>query len=341
MPDPYTRPTALRAARLTRPETRRRGWTRPHRGVLTWGALDLAAPLTRIQAAAEAEPDVPLGTWAAAYLHGATALDGTELDGQSHQPVVFCPGATGRRRPRPGLVPLRSTVAADDVIDVRGIPVTSPLRTAFDLGRTAPDLDTAVADLDALLRATGLPVVALAEYTRQRPRWKGVPLLRAALPLLDPRARSRPESRMRVVWVRDAGLPRPEVNVPVHGLPDGWLLGLPDLLDPATGLVGEYDGAGHRTPEQHGADNIREETFERHGLTVVRAVWRDVLTRNGLARRLRSGYEEARHARRRAWYVPPSRRGQATAIAAFRPTRRAACPAERREGSSRDGANTG
>ncbi|MFP5333906.1 MAG: hypothetical protein ACLGIV_01205 [Actinomycetes bacterium] len=281
-------------------------WLHPHRGVTQSALLDRAAAGTRILAASAALSGVPLATWAAAYVHGATALDGLADDGRTELPVVFCPGRSGARGRRPGLEPLRSLLADDDVTTVHGLPVTSPLRTAFDLGRTAPDLDTAVADVDAVLRATRTPVAELSAYAQERPGWKGVPLLRAALPLLDPRARSRPESRMRVVWVRDAGLPRPQVNVETRSQQDGVLLGIPDLLDLETGLVGEYDGAGHRETRQHGADNVREETFEEHGLTVVRAIWDDVRRRQGLARRLRSGHARARRQQRRTWYVPPS-----------------------------------
>lgn len=281
-------------------------WLHPHRGVTRSALLDPAAALTRVLSAAAALPGVPLGTWAAAYLHGATALDGLALDGHTELPVVFCPGRSGARARRAGLEPLRSLLEHDDVVTVRGVPVTSPVRTAFDLGRTATDVYSAVADVDAVLRATRTSVETLCDYTSARPGWKGVPLLREALPLLDPRARSRPESRMRVVWMLDAGLARPEVNVETRSTTDGVLLGIPDLLDPETGLVGEYDGSGHREQEQHGADNIREEGLEDAGMTVVRGVWKDVLRRHGLARRLRSGFDRARRAQRRTWYVPPS-----------------------------------
>jgi hypothetical protein len=301
-----TRPWRLgTVAEVSPAELRGPLWTRPHRGVAAWFGLDADAPLARVEAAAEAARDLPLGTWAAAFVLGATDVDGVALDGETHLPVVFCPGTSGARRRRPGLEPLRSPLDADDVTQARGIAVTAAARTAFDLGRTAPDLDTAVADVDALLRATGLTVPALEEYAARRPGWKGVPLLRAALPLLDPRSRSRPESRMRVVWVRDAGLPRPQVNVPVLG-DHGWTLGEPDLLDVDSGLVAEYDGSHHRRLRQHGADNVREETFERVRMTVVRATWPDVLERRGLARRLRVGHATARQMPRGAWYVPPS-----------------------------------
>ena len=97
-----------------------------------------------------------------------------------------------------------------------------------------------------------------------------MPTLRRALPLVDPRAASLGESRLRLLWVLDAGLPAPAVNAAVTTI-DGRLLGIADLLDPDAGLVGEYDGAVHRDLWQHTRDDAREEWLESAGLVVVRA----------------------------------------------------------------------
>jgi hypothetical protein len=72
-----------------------------------------------------------------------------------------------------------------------------------------------------------------------------------------------------MLWMLQAGLPRPEVNVPVHDI-EGHLLGIPDLLDGEAGVVVEYDGADHRRLARHTTDNLREELLENHGLIVVR-----------------------------------------------------------------------
>ena len=70
---------------------------------------------------------------------------------------------------------------------------------------------------------------------------------------------------MRLVWMLDAGLPRPLCNRLVYDL-DGTVLGKPDLLDPELGVVGEYNGAAHRSRERHRRDTARLETFRRCGL---------------------------------------------------------------------------
>ena len=179
--------------------------------------------------------------------------------------------------------------------------VTGPERTCFELIRRGP-LEEAVVAVDAMLRAKSVTMDGMAGYIAGKTGWNGVPLAREALRLADPRAASCPESRLRVCWVTEAGLPRPDVNVPVHSS-DGWFLGVPDLPDPATGLVGEYDGAHHRRLKQHSDDNVREERMEASGLTVVRATAIDLRSRwRELRDRLRQGRGNAR------WRTPVIRR---------------------------------
>jgi hypothetical protein len=100
--------------------------------------------------------------------------------------------------------------------------------------------------------------------------WNGVKQARKALALAVTGSRSPPETRLRLVWVLEAGLPTLLVNQPVFSL-EGQLLGYPDGLDPDTGCVLEYDGEDHRDLQHHTSDNDREELFEDHGLTVMRA----------------------------------------------------------------------
>ncbi len=117
-------------------------------------------------------------------------------------------------------------------------------------------------------------------YIVARSGWKGVPVVRQAIDLADGRSASPQESRLRVFWMLDVGLPRPLVNWPVYDA-DGHLLGIADLLDVEAGLVAEYDGSEHRGLKRHTDDNAREEGFERVGLTVVRATSLDLGRRQG------------------------------------------------------------
>lgn len=288
----------------TRHELGKAPWLRPHRGVVVWGEQDMQAPAIRISCASEAVGGAPIGTWAAAFLHGSRDFDGGRGIG-TLEPVVFCTGLSGTKRSRPGLVPLRSTLAADDVVEVAGFAVTSPVRTAFDLARTADSLHEAVAAVDCLLRVQPrvLTVDQLADYVESHAGSRGVRQVRACIPLLSPLARSRPESVFRVIWQLEADLPKPVVNPRLVTAGAGRLLGYPDLLDPETGLVGEYDGAHHRDIDQHSRDNVREEAFEDAGLTVVRATAVDLRRRAALVTRLRRGYDRAARQATRSWLV--------------------------------------
>lgn len=229
--------------------------------------------------------------WAAAHLWGAVDLDGERHDGGSLPVPITVPRHVVCRRHRAVEV-FRSTCQAEDV-DVRsGIPVTSAVRTAFDLARLADDIREAVAQVDALLRAVPLELEQIAEYVERHRRSRGVPQARRVLTLASSRARSCQESRMRMMWVLDAGLPPPLVNVRLMNV-QGHLLGMPDLFDEAAGLVGEYDGRHHASAVQRSVDSQRQEAMEGAGLLVVRLTAPDLITH-----RLRSVFRIKRlHAR--------------------------------------------
>ena len=88
---------------------------------------------------------------------------------------------------------------------------------------------------------------------------------------------------------QQAGLPGLLVNVPLYRA-TGEFLGIPDLLEPVTGLVIEYDGEQHRDLDQHTADNLREESFEGAGLAVVRVTSLDLKDAEATSSRIADTY---------------------------------------------------
>ena len=80
---------------------------------------------------------------AASALHGALWID-------TSAPIEL---NSSNMRQQPGLVVRAETIAADEMTFVAGIAVTTPERTAFDIGRHLPRRQ-ALARLDALMRAT-------------------------------------------------------------------------------------------------------------------------------------------------------------------------------------------
>jgi very-short-patch-repair endonuclease len=276
-------------------------WRRPYRGVHVWAATDAASPRQRALDAASLLPEGgALGGWAAC----AVAIDG-ELDGFGPgfvpEPVMLCLAREQRVRRGPGIRPLRSPLDPGDVVEIAGVPVTRPLRTAFDIARTS-DLEQGVVAIDYLGRGRPAFAVDLADYARERSSMRGAGRVIAAARQASPRARSEGETRVRLLWTRAARLPCPEVNAVVR-LDDGFYVGMSDLLDPRAATCVEYDGAGHREERRHTVDNVREEGFERCGLVVVRVTAMDLVPRARVrtCRRLLSGRDEGSRRPRGGW----------------------------------------
>lgn len=281
-------------------------WRSPHHGYWSDDPPDITDPLQRIvDASVVLPPGGAIGGWAAAYLHGVESLAGIHWDGTPLD-VTVCIAREQQVR-RAGIDDFRSALHPGDVTSFGGLPVTSLLRTAFDLARRASGRADAVGVLDAVAHATDLDVADVAAYAAERRRWFGRRQVLDAVGLTDRRSLSPYESRLRMLWMLDAGLPRPECNVPIFDR-DGRLLGYPDLFAPAAGVVAEYDGAHHRDPDQQSSDNAREESFERAGLIVVRAGVRDLFAlRAETVRRLRAAYRDgvSRDRGRDRWRCDP------------------------------------
>jgi hypothetical protein len=182
-----------------------------------------------------------------------------------------------------------------DVTEVMGIPVTTLVRTAWDLGRV-PRPEVALSGVDQMLRIDGFPVGAfLAGVERFRGmRW--VTTLRTIAPLADGRAESPPESVLRWYWL-GVGLPRPQPQLEVWR--DGRFVARVDLANEDLGYVAEYYGKEwHTGDEQVDRDADRVEALERAGFVV------DVFTkdsvfgpRRNVETRLLQGADRARRTR--------------------------------------------
>ena len=264
---------------------------------------------TPAQRIAEAAALLPYGAavagWAAAYVCGVDWLDGRHGTTGDRLPVQVLLPPASHRRSTADVAYERATLSAAETRVVLGLPITAPARTAYDVARTAPDLVEAVVALDALLAARLVTPGLLAEVASSRDGCRGARQLRRAVALAQRHVRSPWESRLRMCYVLELGLPLPEVNRPVFDR-DGRFLGAPDLLDVAAGLAMEFDGQGHRHRAQHRLDNVREEGFEQVGLVVVRVDSLD-LTRHRpqLRRRLLAGRALAlgRDRTRDAWTI--------------------------------------
>lgn len=280
-------------------------WRSPYRNVHTWSATDPAEPRQRaLDVAPVLPPGAALGTWAAASLGGAVELDGRGRSGVVEEPVVVCasPGRRVRRGAR--IRSIQSPLLAGDVVFVDGIPVTSPVRTAFDLARTST-FDEGVVALDYLARGHPEFLAEVLAYADARKGWSGVAKVRRAGRLATYRSRSAGETRFRLLWQFEARLGAPQVNASVLDA-SGHLLGIADLLDDGLGLLGEYDGSLHRDSQRHADDNAREEWLEDAGLIVVRAGAPDLTSsRSRTVKRLQVAARRASQSRTSRWQWAP------------------------------------
>ena len=100
-----------------------------------------------------------------------------------------------------------------DVVLVEGVHVTTPLRTALDLGRLLP-AGRALGAMDALL---GIGSFTHTQLLAELPRMAGCPgvgQLRLLAPQVDARAAGLAESVLRLHW-NEARLPTPVPGMPV------------------------------------------------------------------------------------------------------------------------------
>lgn len=241
-----------------------RRWYRPiFRGVyIPKGAIPNLADRTLGAWLASGRTGIVSGA-AAAALHGADWVDDDE-------PIEIL--AQTRRR-QPGLIVRADAIADDEITEVNGTLVTTPVRTAFDLGRYQKRY-RAIGRLDALMRVEPFAAGEVMALVRRYGPVRGVRQLRELLPLVDPGAASPAESKWRLLLV-DNGFPMPATQVPIVD-DDGEVFALVDMGWRDIQLAVEYDGDQHRTNRvQYVKDRQRIPRIERRGWGVNRIIAED------------------------------------------------------------------
>jgi hypothetical protein len=176
-------------------------------------------------------------------------------------------------RAAPGLRTYDMRLRHEELGGIAGLPVTTPLRTAFDIGRRGR-LGEAVARLDALGNATGFTAEDVLTLASHHSRARGVCQLRAALGLYDPGAASPKESWLRMLLI-NAGFPRPTTQIPITS-PDGSRQYYLDMGWEDVMVAAEYDGEQHRLdPAVYTYDIQRSEDIAELGWLRVRVVKRN------------------------------------------------------------------
>lgn len=212
-----------------------------------------------------------IGLLSAAYLWSVNLLP-------TGAPVHAVIPRAARVRRHPAVSVTRTQLFPDEITRFGGLPVTTPLRTAFDLGRRPP-LEDAVIAVDALTHRRLVSLDDLAKCAAGRPRWTGNRQLASVLSLAEPLTESPMETRLRLILIQ-AGLPRP---VAQHEVRDGLgrFVARLDLAYASWRLGLEYEGDHHRDRAVFRHDLARVNALRALGWTVLRFTADDVLRHPG------------------------------------------------------------
>lgn len=175
----------------------------------------------------------------------------------------------GNRHPIARIRVHTDSLLPGEVVKVDGMRVTSPARTAFDIGRRTTSRLQAVQRLDALTNATDIKPTDVEALVAEHPGTRGLVRLRRALSLVDGGAESPQETRTRLALI-DAGLPRPQTQIRVFD-DYGDLVARIDMGYEDLRLGIEYDGTQHWTDRgQRDRDIDRYTALADLGWTIVR-----------------------------------------------------------------------
>lgn len=230
---------------------------RVHRGVYLVGPL--VTPQTTAMAATIASgPEALLGHYPAAVVWGLRP----PRDGPMH--VTLPHGAHSR----PGIQVHRAILHPGDRTRHLGVPITSPARTLLDLAATEP-----IAELDRALNEARIGRLvsarSLDEQFSRYPTHRGTAALKEAQQTEPHLTRSEAERRT-LDLIRQAGLPRPEVNAQVEGYEV-------DLVWRERELVVEIDGyAFHSARAAFERDRRRDQQLVAAGYRTIRVTWRQL-----------------------------------------------------------------
>ncbi|MBV8863209.1 MAG: DUF559 domain-containing protein, partial [Mycobacterium sp.] len=134
-------------------------------------------------------------------------------------------------------------------------------------------------------RATDLKAADIEVFMQRYPGRRGIARARRAVGVFDAGAESPKESWLRVVLMQ-AGLPRPQTQIPVRG-EFGELIAYLDMGWEELKVAVEYDGDQHRSDRRQYTWDIRRlEMLEGLGWIVIRVVAADKPT--DIIRRVRA-----------------------------------------------------
>ncbi|MBB5870425.1 very-short-patch-repair endonuclease [Allocatelliglobosispora scoriae] len=250
--------SALQRGLLTPADLHSTAWQRLFRGVYADRALTITH-LLRVRAAAKhlLPADAVIAGRSAAYLHGADVIPDDD-------PVeIISPRSFGPMR---GIRSHLGSVASDETaIGPLGLPVTTPVRTCWDLARWLDTVE-AVVIIDILAAKHVVTIGELKAHALAQAGTRGWLRLSKAADLADAGSESPQESRLRVGLVR-SGVPRPVTQHAIYQ--DGTFIARVDLAWPQFKIAIEYDGQWHIATAQFHKDRRRLNALQAAGWIVL------------------------------------------------------------------------
>lgn len=193
----------------------------------------------------------------AAALHGSKWIDAAHPAELNH---------TSRHKAS-GIALHSDKLTDDEICVLGGIRVTTPARTAFDLGRRRGQ-GAAVERVDALLQACDLKLVDIQALIELHPGVRGLVQLRQVLELADYGAESPQETRLRLLYT-GAGMRPTQTQIDVFAY--GRHVGRIDMGWPEWKVGVQYDGIQHWTdPLQRTKDIDQDAEYRALGWRIVR-----------------------------------------------------------------------
>lgn len=251
------------SAGLSRKQLRGASWKRILGGLYAWTGLADNPALVLTALHRRLPGGAVFSGQTAGWLHG--------LDMPPADPVeVTVPYGCGVSA-RAGVCIRHGILSTQDIVERQGVPVTSPLRTAFDLARHLCLVEAVVA-VDKALHSRLIDIAEFRWYVATHPRSTSISQARRVADLAEPASESAMETRLRMLLI-GAGLPRPQAQVALYD-DQGGFLARTDLYYPDHRLALEYDGGTHR--ESLVEDNRRQNRLLRAGYRLLRFTASDV-----------------------------------------------------------------
>lgn len=288
----------------TRGVSRGREWRSTSRGFVVPAHVEVTAGQRIVEASTLLRPDDAFTGWAALNWQRARWFDGTS-DGATPRDVPIV--AARHLRRQQGFSVSQEFLHRAEIVVVDCLPLTSNARSVTFEMRYADGLSDAIEAIDMACYSDLVSIAEVATYVEQLGPVTGIQQARDALTEADENSWSPRETKLRGVWTRLAGLPRPLCNRPVFTL-DGRHLATPDLIDPVSGLVGLYHGDSHLSLVGASKDNRQDSDFRDIGLEPIAMFATDWAHLADFTRRLLAAAARARsRTGPRSWTLEPPR----------------------------------